>query len=160
MLMAGSAIVTGGHLAGDDLGDLVFDGATFRRLPNTRIARSSTPGTGCPLSAAIAAALALGAPLQDAVALGLEYVNVPISPGATGDDKMERILETLRANADKPVFFHCGSGNRVGGAMIAHLMLDHGMDQEQAVTQAMRIGLRSPEYMDWGLDYARRHSAG
>ena len=96
----------------------------------------------------------------EAKALGLEYVNVPISPGATGDDRMEQILETLRANADKPVFFHCGSGNRVGGAMIAHLMLDHGMDQEQAVTQAMRMGLRSPEYMDWGLDYARRHSAG
>ena len=44
--------------------------------------------------------------------------------------------------------------------MIAHLMLDHGMSQEQAVTQAMRIGLRSPEYMDWGLDYARRHGEG
>lgn len=96
----------------------------------------------------------------EAKALGLEYVNVPISPGATGDEKMETILETLRKNRDRPVFFHCGSGNRVGGAMIAHLMLDHGMSQEQAVTQAMRIGLRSPEYMDWGLDYARRHGEG
>lgn len=94
----------------------------------------------------------------EAAALGLEYVNVPISPGATSDEKMERILETLRRAEEQPVFFHCGSGNRVGGAMIAHLMLDHGMGQEQAVTEAMRIGLRSPEYMDWGLDYARRHS--
>ncbi len=94
----------------------------------------------------------------EAAALGLEYVNVPISPGATSDEKMERILQTLRGSGDRPVFFHCASGNRVGGAMIAHLMLDHGMSQEQAVTEAMRIGLRSPEYMDWGLDYARRHS--
>jgi protein tyrosine phosphatase (PTP) superfamily phosphohydrolase (DUF442 family) len=96
----------------------------------------------------------------EARALGLEYVNVPISPGDTGDDKMEKILETLRSNRERPVFFHCASGNRVGGAMIAHLMLDHAMDQEQAVTEAMRIGLRSPEYMEWGLDYARRHSQG
>ena len=90
--------------------------------------------------------------------LGMEYVNVPISPGSTGDEKMERILETLRKNRERTVFFHCGSGNRVGGAMIAHLMLDHGVKEEEAVSRAMRMGLRSPEYMEWGLDYARRHS--
>ena len=89
--------------------------------------------------------------------LGMEYVNVPISPGSTGDEKMEKILATLRNNRDRTVFFHCGSGNRVGGAMIAHLMLDHGIAEEEAVTRAMQIGLRSPEYMEWGLDYARRH---
>ena len=88
--------------------------------------------------------------------LGMEYVNVPISPGATGDEKMEKILETLRTNAGRQVFFHCGSGNRVGGAMIAHLMLDHGVPEEEAVTRGMQIGLRSPEYLEWGLDYARR----
>ena len=88
--------------------------------------------------------------------LGMEYVNVPISPGSTGDERMERILETLRNNRERPVFFHCGSGNRVGGAMIAHLMLDHGVEEEEAVTRAMQMGLRSPEYLEWGLDYVRR----
>ena len=88
--------------------------------------------------------------------LGMEYVNVPISPGSTGDERMERILQTLRNNRERPVFFHCGSGNRVGGAMIAHLMLDHGVEEEEAVTRAMQMGLRSPEYLEWGLDYVRR----
>ena len=88
--------------------------------------------------------------------LGMEYVNVPISPGATGDEKMEKILQTLRSSGERQVFFHCGSGNRVGGAMIAHLMLDHGVPEEEAVTRAMQMGLRSPEYLEWGLDYARR----
>jgi rhodanese-related sulfurtransferase len=88
--------------------------------------------------------------------LGMQYVNVPISPGATGDEKMEKILGTLRSNRDRQVFFHCGSGNRVGGAMIAHLMLDHGVAEEEAVNRAMQMGLRSPEYLEWGLDYARR----
>ena len=90
--------------------------------------------------------------------LGMEYVNVPISPGSTGDEKLEKILDTLRQHRDRTVFFHCGSGNRVGGAMIAHLMLDHGVEEEEAVTRAMQMGLRSPEYMEWGLDYARRHA--
>lgn len=89
--------------------------------------------------------------------LGMEYVNVPISPGTTSDEKMERILTVLRKNRDRTVFFHCGSGNRVGGPMIAHLMLDHGMPEEEAVETAMRIGLRSPEYLQWGLDYVNRN---
>lgn len=88
--------------------------------------------------------------------LGMEYVNVAISPGATGDENMGTILQTLRSSGGRPVFFHCGSGNRVGGAMIAHLMLDHGVPEEEAVTRAMQMGLRSPEYLEWGLDYARR----
>jgi len=92
--------------------------------------------------------------------LGMTYINVPISPGATGDAKLEKILSVLRENQDRPVFFHCGSGNRVGGAMIAHLMLDHGVPEEEAVDQAMQIGLRSPEYLEWGLEYAKRNRAG
>ncbi len=93
-----------------------------------------------------------------AAELGLEYVNVPISPGATSDEKMERILETLRAHRDETIFFHCGSANRVGGAMLAYLMLDQQMAEDDAIERAMAIGLRSPEYLQWGLDYAHRHA--
>ncbi|HET9603446.1 MAG TPA: hypothetical protein VFO96_04100 [Gemmatimonadales bacterium] len=93
-----------------------------------------------------------------AAELGLEYVNVPISPGATSDEKMERILDTLRTHKDETIFFHCGSGNRVGGAVLAYLMLDRQMAEDDAVERAMAIGLRSPEYLQWGLDYAHRHA--
>ncbi len=90
--------------------------------------------------------------------LGLEYVNVPISPGATSDEKMERILDTLREHQDETIFFHCGSANRVGGAMVGYLMLDRQVPEDDAVERAMAIGLRSPEYLQWGLDYAHRHA--
>ncbi|HET7111968.1 MAG TPA: sulfur transferase domain-containing protein [Gemmatimonadales bacterium] len=92
-----------------------------------------------------------------AAELGLEYVNVPISPGATSDEKMERILDALREHEDETIFFHCGSGNRVGGAMLAYLMLDRQVPEDDAVERAMAMGLRSPEYLQWGLDYAHRH---
>ena len=90
--------------------------------------------------------------------LGMEYVNVPVSTGTLSDETMENILRVLRGAGDRAVFFHCGSGNRVGGAMIAHLMLDIGLGEDDAVQQAMRMGLRSPEYLQWGLDYAARNS--
>lgn len=86
-------------------------------------------------------------------ALGLEYVNVPVVAGQVGEAQMERILAAVRANKEKQMLFHCGSGNRVGGALIAYFMLDLGMDEEAAVEQAMRVGLRSPEMMQWGLGY-------
>ena len=94
---------------------------------------------------------------REVQAHGLEYVNIPISSGSLSDEKLERILTVLRSAGDRQVFFHCGSGNRVGGAMIPYLMLDRGMEEEAAVTLAMRMGLRSPEYLEWGLDYAHRH---
>lgn len=83
--------------------------------------------------------------------LGLTYVNVPVSPGATSDEKMNALLETLRKHDGEPTLFHCASGNRVGGPLIAWLMLDKGMDQETAVEHAMRSGLRSAEYLEWGV---------
>lgn len=96
---------------------------------------------------------------EDALArrLGLEYVNVPVRAGALDDLVLERILGVLRAAGDRTVFVHCGSGNRVGGALLPYLILDQGMEEQDAVEQAMRVGLRSAEMLEWGLDYARRN---
>ena len=89
--------------------------------------------------------------------LGLEYVNVPVRAGALDDLLLERILGVLRSAGGRTVFVHCGSGNRVGGALLPFLILDQGMEEEDAVEQAMRVGLRSAEVLEWGLDYARRN---
>lgn len=89
--------------------------------------------------------------------LGMEYVNIPIRAGGLDDAILDRILAVLRGAQGRTVFFHCGSGNRVGGALIPHFILDHGMEEQDAVDQAMRVGLRSAEMMEWGLSYARRN---
>lgn len=91
--------------------------------------------------------------------LGMEYVNVPVRAGSLDDATLEQILTALRRAGDRTVFFHCGSGSRVGGALIPYFILDQGMEEQDAVEQAMRVGLRSAEYMEWGLDYARRNRA-
>ena len=91
--------------------------------------------------------------------VGLEYINVPVSAATINDATMDRILTVLRNAGEKQIYFHCGSGNRVGAALIPYFMLDQGMDEEDSVEQAMRVGLRSPEMMEWGLEYARRRTA-
>ena len=89
--------------------------------------------------------------------LGMEYVNIPVRAGSLDDATLDRILAVLREAGDRTVFFHCGSGNRVGGALLPYFMLDQGMEEEDAVDQAMRVGLRSAELLEWGLSYARRN---
>ena len=92
--------------------------------------------------------------------LGLEYVVAPVTAGSMTDATLERIHEVLRQAGDRSVFVRCGSGSRVGGALLPHLMLEHGLDEEDATAQAMRMGLRSADLLEWGLDYARRKSIG
>jgi protein tyrosine phosphatase (PTP) superfamily phosphohydrolase (DUF442 family) len=88
-------------------------------------------------------------------ALGMEYINIPVASGALSDETLERILAALRANAGTPTILHCASANRVGGALIPYFILDEGMAEQDAVDAAMRVGLRSAEFMAWGADYAR-----
>ena len=92
--------------------------------------------------------------------LGMEYVNVPLATGTLHDDSAERILSVLRGAGPRWVFVHCGSGSRAGGALLPFLLLEMGLSEEEALTEAMRIGLRSAEYLEWGLEYARRQRAG
>lgn len=66
-LGARAALVKGGHLDGEPI-DILFDGARIHEFRGRRIATRNTHGTGCALSSAIAARLAHGARLADAVA--------------------------------------------------------------------------------------------
>ena len=90
-------------------------------------------------------------------ALGLEYINIPVVAGQVDDVILERILAVIRKEKDRQMLFHCGSGNRVGGALLPYFILDLGIEEEDAIALAMRIGLRSPEMMQWGLEYAQNH---
>ncbi len=91
--------------------------------------------------------------------LGVTYHNIPVNVGALDDATLERVLDVVRSAVDQPTMLHCASANRVGGALLPFFILDQGMDEQAAVDTAMRVGLRSAELLEWGLDYARRHRA-
>jgi len=83
---AAAALVKGGHLSGDVVTDVLVTPDGVRRFTRPRIPTGSTHGTGCTLSAAITAGLALGRPLETAVADGLDFVHRAIAraPGLGG----------------------------------------------------------------------------
>lgn len=69
-----AVLVKGGHGEGDELVDLLFDGHRFHRFTGRRVDTTSTHGTGCTLSSAIAARLARGDELPAAVGGAIEYL--------------------------------------------------------------------------------------
>lgn len=66
-------LVKGGHLSAEAT-DLLYDGEEFHLFSGQRIETRNTHGTGCTLSAAIAARLGQGASLIEAVAEAKNYV--------------------------------------------------------------------------------------
>lgn len=72
-----AVVVKGGHLEGDAV-DVFWDGERLEDLPAPRIATTNTHGTGCTYSAAIAARLALGEPLMEAVRGAKAYLTEAI----------------------------------------------------------------------------------
>ena len=80
---ARSVLVKGGHLAGDTVSDLLLaPRAEPLWLRHPRIATRNTHGTGCTLSSAIAAYLALGCELFTAVRQAHAYVRGALVAGA------------------------------------------------------------------------------
>jgi hydroxymethylpyrimidine/phosphomethylpyrimidine kinase len=80
---AEAALVTGGHLDGAELTDvLVTDGVT-RRFVHPRLDTTSIHGTGCTLSAAVTAGFSLGRDLGQSTADALDFVQraIAAAPG-------------------------------------------------------------------------------
>ena len=81
---AQAVLLKGGHLAGDVVSDLLqVAGAAPYWMRAPRIATANTHGTGCTLSSAIAAYLALDHSLIDAIEAARVYVRGALSAGAT-----------------------------------------------------------------------------
>ena len=79
-LGAGAALVKGGRLVGPAT-DVLYDGARFHTFTTGRIDTANNHGTGCTLASAIAAGLAHGHPLPEAVQRAKDYVTAAILSG-------------------------------------------------------------------------------
>jgi hydroxymethylpyrimidine/phosphomethylpyrimidine kinase len=67
-------LLKGGHLPGNTVVDVLYDGERFTALRSERIPTRHTHGTGCTYAAAITALLARGLPIAQAVGAAREYL--------------------------------------------------------------------------------------
>ncbi|MEO5903539.1 MAG: bifunctional hydroxymethylpyrimidine kinase/phosphomethylpyrimidine kinase [Gemmatimonadaceae bacterium] len=99
-----AVLIKGGHLSfGDEnsVVDCLYDG-TFTIYRHPRIDTTNTHGTGCTLSAAIVASLALGSSLRDSVQIATEYVHAAIetAPGlGQGNGPLNHLVGRAATNS-------------------------------------------------------------
>jgi hydroxymethylpyrimidine/phosphomethylpyrimidine kinase len=78
-LGAGAVLTKGGHAEGPESVDLLVERGACTRLTAPRVETRNTHGTGCTLASAIAAGLAKGLPLADAVRAAKAYIGAAIA---------------------------------------------------------------------------------
>ncbi|MCR3923159.1 MAG: bifunctional hydroxymethylpyrimidine kinase/phosphomethylpyrimidine kinase [Firmicutes bacterium] len=95
-------LVKGGHLAGEEMVDIFYDGHTMHRFSEKKIATIHTHGTGCTYAAAITAELAKGLSPLAAVTNAKRFITAAIAHGvAIGSgygptNPMGALLEELK----------------------------------------------------------------
>ncbi len=77
-LGAKNVLIKGGHLLSNKAIDLLYNGENFREFKAERINTKNTHGTGCTLSSAIAAGLAQGKKVEEAVNTAKKYITLAI----------------------------------------------------------------------------------
>jgi len=90
---------------------------------------------------------------------GLDYVSAPMGYEGALDTIFDTVREVLGDPERRPVLLHCASANRVGAALLPHLVLDHGVDPDEALQRAVAVGLRHPGIARAALDYVARKRA-
>lgn len=78
-------------------------------------------------------------------AAGLGYANLPIAGAADLDREAVLAFDRLLQAADGPTLVHCASGNRVGALAALRAAWLQGADEEAAVEEGRRWGLRGLE---------------
>jgi protein tyrosine phosphatase (PTP) superfamily phosphohydrolase (DUF442 family) len=83
--------------------------------------------------------------------LGLQYIIIPFALADASEAQALAFHELMGALKDTKTFVHCASGNRVGGMIMIHQVLN-GMDPEKAEQEARKAGMRSAAV----LEYAKK----
>ena len=95
------AVVKGGHLPNGPATDIMFDGREYRAFTHQRLDTKNTHGTGCTFASAVAAGLARGMPVRDAVSQAKTYVTATIRnafPMGTGHGPLNHFYASWEQN--------------------------------------------------------------
>lgn len=74
-----AVLITGGDAAGDEVVDTLVVGGASRTWRGPKLGPGAVHGTGCTLSSAIAARLALGTPLEQAIDGAITWIRAEVS---------------------------------------------------------------------------------
>ena len=139
---ANAALVTGGHIEGDRVVDILADQGGTHRFEKARVETGATHGTGCALSSAVAAELAKGKSLGDAVGTAEAFLYRAVRYGidaGEGADSIHHLVElrndAARNEALNSVYDALAQFEDTDG--FAHLLPEVGMNVGIATPYAL-----------------------
>ena len=89
--------------------------------------------------------------------LGLLYFHIPFDGANPKPEAADEIQKVMDDPANRPMFIHCTTANRVGGFWMIYRVLKDGWKLEEAEEEAKKVGMRTPALRDFALEYIRAH---
>jgi len=132
-------ICTGGQPSLDDLARLKADGV--KAVINLRLASEMN----------------VEEESAKAKELGLRYFHIPFDNANPKPEAADEFLKVMADPANRPVFIHCTSANRVGAFWMIYRVLKDGWKLEEAEEEAKKVGMRNPATHDFAVEYIRAH---
>ncbi len=97
---------------------------------------------------------------QQAKAVGLQYVNIPVKPNEISDQLTTEVLQQID-QLPKLALIHCASALRAGAMAFMHIATWQGLALEQAFKQVHQIGFdcdAHPQMKQFFEHYVSEHS--
>lgn len=97
---------------------------------------------------------------QQAQALGLHYVNIPVKPNEISDELTTEVLKQID-DLPKPALIHCASAMRAGVMAFMNVATRQGMTPEQVFEKAAEAGFdcnANPQMKQFLEHYVSTHS--
>jgi len=89
--------------------------------------------------------------------LGLRYFHIPFDSANPKPEAVDEFLKVMAEPANRPVFIHCTTANRVGAFWMIYRVLKDGWKLEDAEEEAKKVGMHTPTVRDFALEYIRAH---
>ncbi|ODH00291.1 phosphatase [Nostoc sp. KVJ20] len=77
---------------------------------------------------------------QQAKAVGLEYVNVPLKSNSANDNLTATVLSELQ-ELPTPIYFHCGAGGRASALALIAFATQQKLNREQVLARAKELDI-------------------
>jgi len=95
-----------------------------------------------------------------AAAAGLKYLHIPFTrTDANIQPAIDAFLAAAKDPANRPMLFHCASGNRASAMWAFKRVYVDGWTTEKALAEAETIGLTQAAMKTWAADYLKAHPA-
>jgi uncharacterized protein (TIGR01244 family) len=90
-------------------------------------------------------------------AAGMRYIHIPVVTAAPDPKRVDEFIRAVKQEKNHPMLIYCGSANRVAAFWMICRIVEEGWTEENAMEEAVKIGLTRPELKAFVQSYLAQH---